>query len=113
MGRTFIKPTQEEREIAVKLKLNPLSHVVKDKRIVLIDDSIVRGTTSRNLIQNLRNAGAKEIHMRITAPPVKYSCYYGIDTPSRKNLIAASKYRRDKRAYWSGQSGFHFHRRYD
>jgi amidophosphoribosyltransferase len=90
MGRTFIKPTQEEREIAVKLKLNPLSHVVKDKRIVLIDDSIVRGTTSRNLIQNLRNAGAKEIHMRITAPPVKYSCYYGIDTPSRKNLIAAS-----------------------
>lgn len=90
MGRTFIKPTQEEREMAVKLKLNPLSHVVKGKRIVLIDDSIVRGTTSRNLIQNLRNAGAKEIHMRITAPPVKYSCYYGIDTPSRKNLIAAT-----------------------
>lgn len=90
MGRTFIKPTQEEREMAVKLKLNPLSHVVKDKKIVLIDDSIVRGTTSRNLIQNLRNAGAKEIHMRITAPPVKHSCYYGIDTPSRRNLIAAT-----------------------
>lgn len=90
MGRTFIKPTQEEREMAVKLKLNPLSHVVKGKNIVLIDDSIVRGTTSRNLIQNLRNAGAKEIHMRITAPPVKHSCYYGIDTPSRRNLIAAT-----------------------
>lgn len=89
MGRTFIKPTQEEREMAVKLKLNPLGHVVRDKRIVLIDDSIVRGTTSRNLIKNLRDAGATEVHMRITSPPVMHPCYFGIDTPSRRNLIAS------------------------
>ncbi|WP_138160364.1 amidophosphoribosyltransferase [Peptoniphilus catoniae] len=90
MGRTFIKPTQEEREMAVKLKLNPLRHVIEGKRIVLIDDSIVRGTTSQNLIKRMREAGAKEVHMRITSPPVCYPCYYGIDTPSRKNLIAAN-----------------------
>lgn len=90
MGRTFIKPTQEEREMAVKLKLNPLRHVLKGKRIVLIDDSIVRGTTSANLIQRIREAGASEVHMRITSPPVKFPCYYGIDTPSRKHLIAAN-----------------------
>ncbi|MGO1580260.1 MAG: amidophosphoribosyltransferase [Peptoniphilaceae bacterium] len=90
MGRTFIKPTQEEREMAVKLKLNPLRHVIEGKRIVLIDDSIVRGTTSANLIKRMREAGAKEVHLRITSPPVKYPCYYGIDTPSRKNLIAAN-----------------------
>ncbi|MDO5301847.1 MAG: amidophosphoribosyltransferase [Tissierellia bacterium] len=89
MGRTFIKPTQKERDMAVKLKLNPLVEVVEGKRIVLLDDSIVRGTTSKNLIQRLRDAGAKEVHMRITSPPVKYSCYYGIDTPNRNNLIAA------------------------
>ncbi len=80
MGRTFIKPTQKEREMAVKLKLNPLRHVLKGKRIVLIDDSIVRGTTSANLIQRIREAGATEVHMRITSPPVKFPCYYGIDT---------------------------------
>ncbi|VEJ36098.1 Amidophosphoribosyltransferase precursor [Aedoeadaptatus ivorii] len=91
MGRTFIKPTQKEREMAVKLKLNPLVDVVRGKSIVLLDDSIVRGTTSRNLIHRLREAGAKEVHMRITSPPVKYSCYYGIDTPNRKNLIAANQ----------------------
>ncbi|MDU3118048.1 MAG: amidophosphoribosyltransferase, partial [Finegoldia magna] len=88
MGRTFIKPTQKEREMAVKLKLNPLRHVLKGKRVVLIDDSIVRGTTSANLIQRIREAGATEVHMRITSPPVKFPCYYGIDTPSRKHLIA-------------------------
>lgn len=89
MGRTFIKSTQEEREMAVKLKLNPLRNVIEGKKIVLIDDSIVRGTTSENLIKRMREAGAKEVHMRITSPPVCYPCYYGIDTPSRKNLIAA------------------------
>lgn len=89
MGRTFIKPTQEEREMAVKLKLNPLGHVVRDKRIVLIDDSIVRGTTSKNLIKNLRDAGAIEVHMRITSPPVTHPCYFGINTSSRRNLIAS------------------------
>lgn len=90
VGRTFIKPTQEEREMAVKLKLNPLRHVVEGKRIVLIDDSIVRGTTSRNLIKRMREAGAKEVHLRITSPPVVNQCYYGIDTPSRLNLVAAN-----------------------
>ncbi|EFI41846.1 MULTISPECIES: amidophosphoribosyltransferase [Peptoniphilus] len=90
MGRTFIKPTQEEREMAVALKLNPLRHVIEGKRIVLLDDSIVRGTTSANLIKRMRESGAKEVHLRITSPPVEYPCYYGIDTPSRINLIAAN-----------------------
>lgn len=90
MGRTFIKPTKEEREISVKMKLNPLETVLKGKKIVVVDDSIVRGTTSKNLIQRMKEAGAKEVHMRIVSPPVEYPCYYGIDTPSRKNLIAAN-----------------------
>lgn len=90
MGRTFIKPTNEEREISVKMKLNPLGTVLKGKRIVVVDDSIVRGTTSANLIKRMKEAGAKEVHMRIVSPPVEYPCYYGIDTPSRKNLIAAN-----------------------
>ena len=81
IGRTFIKPTQEEREIGVK--------IVKGKSVVLVDDSIVRGTTSKLIIKSLRDAGASEIHLRITSPPVKYSCYYGIDTPKRSNLIAS------------------------
>ena len=89
IGRTFIKPTQEEREIGVKIKLNPLSSIVKGKSVVLVDDSIVRGTTSKLIIKSLRDAGASEIHLRITSPPVKYSCYYGIDTPKRSNLIAS------------------------
>lgn len=90
MGRTFIKPTQKEREIAVKLKLNPIAQVVKGKKVVLVDDSIVRGTTSKRLIQSIRAAGAKEVHMRITSPPVTHPCYFGIDTPRRKSLIAAN-----------------------
>lgn len=90
MGRTFIKPSQEERELAVKLKLNPLKTVLEGKRIVLLDDSIVRGTTSEKLIKRMRKAGAKEIHMRITSPPVANPCYYGIDTPSKRDLIAAN-----------------------
>jgi len=90
VGRTFIKPTQNERETGVKVKLTPLKEVVKDKSIVLIDDSIVRGTTSKKIIESLRSAGAKEVHLRITSPPVKYSCYFGIDTPNRSQLIASS-----------------------
>ena len=89
VGRTFIKPTQEEREIGVKIKLNPLPSIVKGKSVVLVDDSIVRGTTSKLIIKSLRDAGASEIHLRITSPPVQYSCYYGIDTPKRSNLIAS------------------------
>lgn len=99
VGRTFIKPTQEEREIAVKIKLNPLSNVVGGKSVVLVDDSVVRGTTSRQIVQSLREAGAKEIHLRITSPPVEYSCYYGIDTPNRSKLIASNNSMEEIRKY--------------
>lgn len=88
IGRSFIFPTQTQRENAVKLKLNPLSYNVRGKSIVLIDDSIVRGTTSAKIIQNLRNAGAKEIHMRISSPPFKHTCHFGTDIDSEENLIA-------------------------
>ena len=88
IGRTFIAPTQEQREVGVNIKLNPIRSVVKDKKIVLIDDSIVRGTTSRGIIELLRRAGAKEIHMRISAPPFIAPCYYGTDIDDAKNLIA-------------------------
>ncbi|MEG1808147.1 MAG: amidophosphoribosyltransferase, partial [Cetobacterium sp.] len=98
VGRTFIKPTQEERELGVKIKLNPLTRMIKGKSIVLVDDSIVRGTTSRLLVKSLREAGAKEIHLR-TSPPVKYSCYYGIDTPNRSKLIASNKNVEEMRDY--------------
>ena len=88
IGRTFIKPTRKERETAVQLKLSVLSDSVKDKRIVLIDDSIVRGTTIANLIRMLRNAGAKEVHVRICAPPFTHPCYYGTDVADTSQLIA-------------------------
>ncbi|AZT90261.1 amidophosphoribosyltransferase [Caldicellulosiruptor changbaiensis] len=90
IGRTFIKPEQSQREIAVRLKLNPLKSNVTGKRVVLIDDSIVRGTTSRKIIKMLRDAGAREVHLRISSPPVLFPCYYGIDTPDRNELIAAN-----------------------
>ena len=90
IGRTFIKPTQEEREIAVAQKLSILGSVVNGKRIVLIDDSIVRGTTIRKLIEMLKKAGAVEVHVRISSPPFLYPCYYGTDIPSGKQLIADS-----------------------
>lgn len=90
VGRTFIKPTQEERESAVHLKLGVLKSVVRDKRLVLIDDSIVRGTTIAALITMLKEAGAREVHVRISSPPFLYPCYYGTDVPSNDQLIAAS-----------------------
>ncbi|WP_026486228.1 amidophosphoribosyltransferase [Caldanaerobius polysaccharolyticus] len=89
VGRTFIQPDQAHREIAVRLKLNVLAESIRGKRIVLVDDSIVRGTTSKRLVSMLRSAGAKEVHLRISAPPVKFPCYFGIDTPSRKELIGS------------------------
>lgn len=88
IGRTFIKPTQQEREDAVHLKLSVLTDAVRDKRIVLIDDSIVRGTTITNLIRMLREAGAREVHVRISAPPFLHPCYYGTDVPDTSQLIA-------------------------
>ena len=91
VGRTFIKPTQEERQTAVSLKLNVLASVVAGKRLVLVDDSIVRGTTIAALIQMLKKAGAKEIHVRISSPPFLHPCYFGTDVPSNRQLIASSK----------------------
>lgn len=88
VGRTFIKPTQQMREIGVKVKLNPNKDVVSGKRIIMVDDSIVRGTTSRQLVNMLREAGAAEVHLVISSPPTKYPCYYGIDTSRREELIA-------------------------
>lgn len=88
VGRTFIQPTQEMREVAVRLKLNANAQVLRDKRVIMIDDSIVRGTTSSRLVDMLRKAGAKEVHLLICSPPVLYPCYYGIDTAEREKLIA-------------------------
>ena len=90
MGRTFIKSDQKERELSVRLKLNPQKSVLKDKRIVLVDDSIVRGTTSAKLIKRIRKAGAREVHLRVTSPPFTNPCYYGVDTPDKSKLIAAN-----------------------
>ena len=90
IGRTFIKPTQKERETSVRLKLSVLETAVKDKNIVLIDDSIVRGTTIANLIHSLKQAGAKSVHVRISSPPFLYPCYFGTDVPSNRQLIASS-----------------------
>ncbi|HBR14099.1 MAG TPA: amidophosphoribosyltransferase [Candidatus Omnitrophica bacterium] len=90
IGRTFIQPTQFLRDFRVKVKLNPIRSVLKDKKLVVIDDSIVRGTTSRSRVEDLRRAGAKEIHMRISCPPIKSPCFYGIDFPNKNELIAAN-----------------------
>ena len=91
IGRTFIQPTQLARDARVRVKLNPIREVLKGKKVVVVDDSIVRGTTSRNRIVELRRAGVKEIHMRISCPPIQSPCFYGIDFPSKKELIAANK----------------------
>ena len=90
VGRTFIKPTQSERESSVKIKLNVIEEVVKGKRIVMVDDSIVRGTTCANIIKMLKKAGATEVHVRISSPPFLYPCYFGTDVPSNEQLIAHS-----------------------
>lgn len=91
VGRTFIQPSQKMREKGVKMKLSPVRSLVKGKRVVLVDDSIVRGTTSKKIIQLLREAGAKEVHMRIAAPPITNPCFYGVDTSTYDELISATK----------------------
>ena len=88
VGRTFIEPTQEIRDLKVKLKLSPVKHLIEAKRIAIIDDSLVRGTTSKQIVSMLKEAGAKEVHMRIAAPEIKYPCRYGIDTPTKVELIS-------------------------
>ena len=91
MGRTFIMPTQKEREKAVRIKLNPIPAHLKGMSVVLVDDSIVRGTTSRRIINMMRDAGAREIHMRIGSPAIKAPCYLGVDMPTREELIANNR----------------------
>jgi amidophosphoribosyltransferase len=91
MGRTFIEPSQQIRHFGVKLKLSPVREVLDGKRVVVVDDSIVRGTTSRKIVEMIRGAGAREVHMRISSPPTKGPCHYGIDTPTREELIASSR----------------------
>jgi len=89
VGRTFIEPKQTIRSFGVKVKLNPVRHLLAGKRVVLVDDSIVRGTTSKKIVQMVREAGAREVHLRIACPPTTHSCFYGIDTPKRQHLIAS------------------------
>ena len=88
VGRTFIQPSQTIRQLGIRLKLNPLGHVIKGKRLVVVDDSIVRGNTQRALVRMLREAGAAEVHVRISSPPVRWPCFYGIDFATRAELIA-------------------------
>ncbi len=90
VGRTFIEPSQAIRDFGVKLKLNPVRHLLEGRRIVLVDDSIVRGTTSRKIVRMVRSAGAREVHLRIAGPPTVSPCFYGVDTPSESELIAAN-----------------------
>ncbi len=91
VGRTFIEPSQAIRDFGVKLKLNPVRHLIEGKRVILVDDSIVRGTTSRKIVRMVRQAGAREIHLRISCPPTISPCFYGVDTPTRGELIAANQ----------------------
>jgi len=89
VGRTFIEPSQSIRSFGVRLKLNPIKDLIQGRRVVLVDDSIVRGTTSKKIVQMVREAGATEVHMRVSCPPTTHSCYYGVDTPNRSDLIAS------------------------
>lgn len=104
VGRTFIEPEQSIRHFGVKLKLSPIAETLRGKRVVVVDDSIVRGTTSRKIVKMIRDAGAKEVHVRISSPPTTWPCYYGIDTPTRKELIAASHTLDEIRQYITADS---------
>ena len=104
VGRTFIEPRQSIRHFGVKIKFNPVAELLRNKRIVLIEDSIVRGTTLRKVIPMLREAGAREVHMRIAAPPTTHSCFYGIDTPTREELLASSHSVEEIRRYIGADS---------
>src|SRR5690606_17793745 len=91
VGRSFLRPSAANRAEAVRIKLNPIRGVVAGRRVVLVDDSLVRGTTSRRLVEALRDAGAREVHLRITSPPYRFSCHYGVDTADRSQLIASQR----------------------
>ena len=104
VGRTFIEPEQSIRHFGVKVKLNAVPEVLAGKRVVVVDDSLVRGTTSRKIVKMLRNAGAKEVHMRISSPPIVSPCFYGIDTPTKKELIASNHSTEEIRKYITADS---------
>jgi amidophosphoribosyltransferase len=104
VGRTFIEPQQGIRHFGVKVKLNPMREMLEGRRVVVIDDSIVRGTTSRKIVRMIRSSGAAEVHMRISSPPIQWPCYYGIDTPTRKELIGASHSVEEIRRYLGADS---------
>jgi amidophosphoribosyltransferase len=99
IGRTFIQPDQAVREISVRLKLNPLKEIIKNKRVIVVDDSIVRGNTSRKIVKMLYRSGAREVHMRISSPPLLFPCYYGIDMATKKEFIANHKTVEDIRRF--------------
>ena len=104
VGRTFIQPSQSLRDRGVKLKLNPLPDSIRGKRLAVIDDSIVRGTTTKQVVSMLRDAGATEVHMLVTCPPMQWPCFYGIDMPTRQELIAADLTVEQVRAYVGADS---------
>ncbi len=104
VGRTFIEPEQSIRHFGVKVKLNAVPEVLRGKRVVVVDDSLVRGTTSRKIVKMIRNAGAKEVHMRVSSPPIISPCFYGIDTPTKKELIASSHSTEEIRKYITADS---------
>ena len=104
IGRTFIEPTQSIRSFGVRLKLNPIQDLIKDQRVILVDDSIVRGTTSKKIVAMVREAGAKEVHIRISCPPTVSPCYYGVNTPKKAELIAAQMSVEEVRSYIEADS---------
>lgn len=104
VGRTFIEPSQSIRSFGVRLKLNPVKDLINGRRVVLVDDSIIRGTTSKKIVQMVREAGATEVHLRISCPPTTHSCYYGVDTPDRDDLIAAQMSVEEVRDYIGADS---------
>jgi amidophosphoribosyltransferase len=104
IGRTFIQPQQSIRHFSVRVKLNPVRSILEGKRVILIDDSIVRGTTSRKIVKMVKAAGAKEVHLRISCPPTVSPCFYGVDTPSRTELIAATHTTEEIRKYVEADS---------
>jgi amidophosphoribosyltransferase len=104
IGRTFIQPQQSIRHFGVRVKLNPVRSILEGKRVILLDDSIVRGTTSRKIVKMVKAAGAREVHLRISCPPTISPCFYGVDTPSRAELIAASHTIEDIRKYVEADS---------
>ena len=104
IGRTFIEPKQSIRHFGVKIKLNAVRQVLEGKRVVVVDDSLVRGTTSRKIVSMIKAAGAREVHLRISSPPIISPCYYGIDTPTRKELTASTHSTEEIRRYLRADS---------